>query len=87
MFSLSVDRVSEGEQVSPFFLGISVLKKAKMPEMPAYVNLATVTEQRIDPVATRAKEAYAALCSSLDKTAFTKDAVLGVLLAPFQFAA
>lgn len=86
-FSLSVDRVSEGEQVSPFSLGISILKKAKMPESPQYVNLATVGEQRIDPVAARAKEAHAALRLSLDKTAFTKKSVLGALLAPLRFEA
>lgn len=82
---LSVDRVSEGERVYPYSLKVSVLGNEKMPETPPYVNLATVTEQRIDPVAKRAREAREALRGSFDKTAFTGRAVANVLLAPFSF--
>ena len=85
--SLSVDRISEGDRVYPYSLKISILGKAKMPEAPPYVNLATVTEPRIDPVAKRAGEARAALRGSLDKTAFTRESVAAALLAPFRFEA
>lgn len=84
-FSLSVDRVSEGDTVYPYSLKVSLLKKAQMPEVPPFVNLATVTEARIDPVAKRFAEAREALRGSLDKAAFTKETVAGALLAPFRF--
>ena len=82
---LSVDRVKTGESETDFHFSLSVKEKAGMPAAPQYVNLPTVTEQRIDPVAKRAKEAYTAFLAELDQSAFTWQGVLAYLLAPFSF--
>ena len=83
--SISVDRVKTGEDETEFHFSLAVQEKAKMPSAPQYVNLPTVTEQRIDPVAKRAEEAYTAFLTELDRSAFTRQGVLAYLLAPFSF--
>jgi hypothetical protein len=82
--TLSVDHVKTGESETDFHCSLSVKEKAKMPTAPQYVNLPTVTEQRIDPVAKRAKETCAAFLAEFDRSAFTWQGVLAYLLVPFS---
>ncbi len=86
-FSLSVDSLFEGERQIDFSCMLAVAARAKLPALPQYVNLPTVTEQRIDPVAARVRETYAALDAALDTDAFTWDRVVAHLLAPLKFEA
>lgn len=83
--SLSIDKVKTGEVETNFRLALTVKAEASAPEAPQYVNLPTVTEQRIDPVAKRAREAYAAFLEEFDRSAITSEAVIAYLLAPFAF--
>lgn len=83
--SLCIDQVKTGDAEVDFKLSLTVKAKATVPEAPQYVNLPTVTEQRIDPVAKRAREAYAAFLEEFDRSAVTREAVIAYLLAPFSF--
>ena len=84
-FSLSVDGIKTGETEAAFKLSLTVREKAEMPVAPPFVNLATVTEQRIAPVAERVKGTKEAFLKAFDRTALTKQSVIAYLLAPFSF--
>ena len=83
--SLSVDRVTEGEQKLNFSCFFAIKPKEELPAAPQYVNLPTVAEQRIDPVATRVKETREAFHAAFDEEAFTYHGVINCLLLPFCF--
>ncbi len=84
--SLSVDRVFEGEQKLNFAFSFSITPKRELPAAPQYVNLPTVAEQRIDPVAARAKETLGAFHTAFGEEAFTYRGAFACLLMPFHFA-
>ncbi len=84
-FSLSVDGIKTGDAATDFRLSLTVREEAKMPEVPQYVALPTVTEQRIAPVATRVKETRDAFLAAFDRGAITKENVIAYLLTPFSF--
>ncbi|MBR2312284.1 MAG: hypothetical protein IKA46_03235 [Clostridia bacterium] len=83
--SLMIDKVKTGETENNFRLALTIKAEASAPKVPQYVNLPTVTEQRIDPVAKRAREAYTAFLEEFDRSAITYEAVMAYLLAPFAF--
>lgn len=82
---LSVDRVFEGEQKLNFSCLLSITPKEELPTAPPYVNLPTVAEQRIDPVAARAKETLDAFDAAFDEEAFSYQSVFACLLMPLRF--
>ncbi len=84
-FSFSVDSLYDGECETGFSCVLSVAAAAELPTVPQYVNLPTVAEQRIDPVAARVKETYAAFHAAFDENAITRDSVIACLLKPFRF--
>ena len=83
--SLQIDKVKTGDTETNFRLAITIKAEASAPGVPQYVNLPTVTEQRIDPVAKRAREACTAFLEEFDRSAITYEAVMAYLLAPFAF--
>lgn len=83
--SLLIDKVKTEGTETNFRLALTIKAEASAPEVPQYVNLPTVTEQRIDPVAKRAREAYTAFLEEFDRSAITYEAVMAYLLAPFAF--
>lgn len=83
--SLQIDKVKTGDTETNFRLAFTIKAEASAPGVPQYVNLPTVTEQRIDPVAKRAREAYTAFLEEFDRSAITYEAVMAYLLAPFAF--
>lgn len=82
---LSVDHVVEGEQKLNFSCHLAITPKQELPSAPQYVNLPTVAEQRIDPVAARAKETLDAFHAAFDEEAFTYRGAIACLLKPFYF--
>jgi len=84
-FVFSVDGIKTGDVPTDFKLSLTVKEDAEMPTTPPYVNLVTVTEQRIAPVAERAKGAKDAFLAAVDRTALTKENVMAYFLAPFSF--
>lgn len=84
-FLLSVDEVKTGDAVADFTFSLHVKGEGDMPDLPEYLSLPKVTEQRIAPVLTRAKETRDALLADLDRTALTAEALGQYFLAPFLF--
>ena len=82
-FLLSVDEIKAGDAVTNFTFSIGVKEEGKMPDLPQYLSLPKVTEPRIEPVLTRARETRDAFLADLDRTAFTVDGVTAYLLTPF----
>ena len=84
-FSFSIDSIKTGETSTDFKFSFSMKEEADMPTAPHYVNLVTVTEPRIAPVATRAKEAKESFLAAFDRGALTREGVIAYLFAPFAF--
>ncbi len=72
-FAFSVDEILQNCEDTGLSLSIEIRSRDKMPEMPQYVNAATVSEERFRPVAERADAALATFSAAVDKDALTKE--------------
>ena len=84
-FFLSVDEVKTGDTVTDFAFSLGVKGEGAMPELPQYLSLPKVTEPRIEPVLSRAKEARDAFFAAFDRSAFTAKGVAQYFRTPFSF--
>ncbi|MBR7112856.1 MAG: hypothetical protein IKC75_08090 [Clostridia bacterium] len=84
-FVFAIDSVKSGDASVDFKFSLSMKEKAEMAPAPHYVNLVTVTEQRIAPVAERAKAAKATFLEAVELDAFTTEGIFAYLIAPLSF--
>lgn len=84
-FLLSVNSLTVDGEQSDFRFRLAVSAEVKMPDAPTYLNLATVGETRIDPVAARAKETFATYNVHLEKADLSAKKVAEYFLSFFRF--